>query len=99
MKLALAERETIILFNEADADASVYTYNERLKEQAAEHAAHNPVKAGQYFIDDTGALHYTLPKSDLRVLFKKPRTEKQRQAALENIQKALGSRRIHQSPD
>ena len=99
MNLTLAERETIILFNEADFDATVYTYNERLKAQAAEYAEQNPGKISGYNVDGTGALHMTLPKSELRILFKKPRSEKQRQVSRDNVRKALESRGISPSPD
>lgn len=87
MGVTMAEQETIILFNEAEATATIYTYNERLKAQIAEYARHNPDKMGENTLDKTGALHCELPKRDLRVLLKKPRSEKQLQASRENVRK------------
>lgn len=94
MSLSRLEQETIILFNEQESAVSIYTYNERIKAQISEYAHRNPEKMSKNFIDETGALHCELPKSDLRVLLKKPPSEKQRQAALNNVAVMLEKRGI-----
>jgi len=87
MSLSRLEQETIILFNEQESAASIYTHNDRLKAQITEYARRNPDKMGKNTLDKNGAVHCELPKSDLRVLLKKPRSEKQLRASRENVRK------------
>lgn len=87
MSLSLLEQETIILFNERESDAQIYTYNEKLKTRFAEYAAQYPDRISENKTDTSGALHCRLPKKDLRVLFRKPRSEKQIRASQESGRK------------
>jgi len=87
MKLTDLERETFILFNEREPAASIYTYNAKLQAQIAEYARQYPDKIGMTLTDTDGLLRCELPKSDLRILLRKPRSEKQLRASRENARK------------
>ena len=81
MSLSKSERETIIRFDEQDYSAMIYTYNEKLKAQLAEYAARFPEKVRDRHTDDWGVFCCTIPKQDLRIFLKKPRSDKQIAAA------------------
>lgn len=81
-KPTLIERETIILFNEAEPDAEVYTYNKKLIGRLKKHPAVAKLKRR----DDTGACTFTLPKKLLTITVREPPSEEykelQRQLAI-----------------
>ena len=87
MNLSKSERETIIRFDERDSDVVIYTYNEKLKVQLAEYAARFPEKVRDRHTDDWGVFCCTIPKQDLRIFLKKPRSDKQIAVSRRNIEK------------
>lgn len=66
-KPSLIERETIILFNEAESDAEIYTYNQKLISKLKKHPEIAKLKRS----DDTGAYTFILPKNELSIGLKK----------------------------
>ncbi len=68
MKRSLAELQTIILFNESDRKACVYTHNEqllrRLKAMHREHPEQVYVEKREH----SGAVRYAVPKEWVTVL-------------------------------
>ena len=95
------EQETIINFNEAEKEASVYTFNPALKRKLIDLAEKRPdeVKpAGTLFSED--AVEYLVPKSWIRLY--PPRetrelTEEQKEAARARIAKIHEARRKKQA--
>ncbi|MDL2234112.1 molecular chaperone [Ruminococcaceae bacterium OttesenSCG-928-L11] len=87
MNLTQIEKETIILFNEGEPTATIYTHNEKLKAQFAEYTRQYPDVMTHSSVDEHGALHAMLPKTKLRILFRKPRSEKQQQVSMENARR------------
>ncbi len=83
-KPSLIERETIILFNEAESEAEIYTYNQKLITMLKK----SPEIAKLKRSDDTGAYTFIVPKSKLKIRLKQKMPEKNRKILLENLEKA-----------
>ncbi len=62
MDLTRVEQETIILFNEAEPQAEVYTYNQRLKEKLEGLAQRFPEEIARKEPDHFGAATFLVPK-------------------------------------
>ena len=70
MKQSKIEQETIILFNEGEADAEVYTHNVKLKNKLVKMAKKCP---GLYRLKDKnayGGLIYFYPNKNLTILYR-----------------------------
>ena len=67
MKLSNYEKETIILFNEAEKTASVYTHNTALQEQLAALCGSHPERVRRTDDNGHGGLTYELPKKWLKI--------------------------------
>ena len=86
MKLTPAERETIILFDDASNTANVYTHDHKLKEKLEKLHGKYP---DQIFPDrkvHAGAVSYTVPKRC--VCIRSPYSEERRKADSERAKKA-----------
>ena len=68
MKLSKIEQETIFLWNEAEAAASVYTHNAALKERLSALCRDHPAQVRQTADNGRGGLTFELPKKWLRVV-------------------------------
>jgi len=87
MKLSKIEQETIILFNEGEADAEVYTHNVKLKNKLTKMAKKRP---DLYRLKDKnahGGVTYIFPKKLLTVMFRDEMSDKQHQNAIAQLQK------------
>ena len=63
MELAKQERETIIIFNEAEKDADVYTHNDALRQRLERLAREFPSECRLVKTSHDGeAVDYTVPK-------------------------------------
>ncbi len=62
-----AEQETIILFNEAEPTATVYTYNGALKRKISGLCDTRPQEARQTKDDGQGGLTFEVPKRWVKV--------------------------------
>lgn len=67
MSISRMEKETIILFNEAEASASVYTYNAALKRKLSGLCTTRPEGARQTKDDGRGGLTFEVPKRWIKV--------------------------------
>ena len=67
MGLTRSEMETIILFNEEEKTARVYTCNGKLKRKLAELVQSRPEEATLDKQDNTGAATYIVPKKWIKV--------------------------------
>ena len=63
MELLRIEQETIVLFNEAEATASVYTHNRKLREKLERMARKFPDKVALERRSQAGAVSYLVPKA------------------------------------
>lgn len=76
MKLSNAEKGTIVLFNEEDANAEIYTHNPNLKKRFQKLSARCPElismcgKTG-------GGMVFTLPKRMLTIMARAPISERE----------------------
>ena len=67
MKLSRIEQETIINFNEAEGEASVYTHNTALKERLLGLCQDHPSQVRLTADNGRGGLTFALPKKWLKV--------------------------------
>ena len=81
MKLTAAEKETLILFSEADDTASVCTYDSRLKGKLVQLAAKFPDRIIKICENRDGMMKFTVPKSCIVIY--PPHTDEWRAAARE----------------
>lgn len=77
-QLTKLEKETVILFNEAEASATVYTYNANLKKKLEDLAGKLPGQVLLLHRDAQGGVSYALPKGCIS--FRPPYSEERRQA-------------------
>lgn len=79
------ERETIILFNEADDTATIYTFNNALKKRLAAFAEKHPDLC-KLTVDDAvyGSVTYEIQKSRVSIRLVAPYSEERRRSAREH---------------
>lgn len=77
MALTKIEKETIILFNEADESVEIYTHNQKLKNKLKNAAVKNPETFLQTDSDQYGGIAYTFPKKLLTIVLREPMTDEQ----------------------
>ena len=84
MKLTKAERETIILFNEEDELAEIYTYNTKLKQKLRKLAKEHPEACSFEWKNEWNAHKYKIQKNlvTVRVPYSEERKQKGRERAL-----------------
>lgn len=68
MKLSNYEKETIFLLNEADREASVFTYNDALKKQLEALYKSHPEQVRRTEDNGYGGLTFALPKKWLKIV-------------------------------
>lgn len=78
MELSRIEQETIVLFNEAEATASVYTHNRKLREKLERMARKFPDKVTLERRSQAGAVSYLVPKSCVSI--REPYSDERRAA-------------------
>lgn len=86
MKLSPEERETIILYLEADDNASVYTHDKKLSEKLKRLSKKYPDKIYVERREHPGAVSYIVPKSCVSI--REPYSDARRKAASERAKKA-----------
>lgn len=82
-KLSKHEKETIILFNEGEDTASIYTYNAGLKKRLAAFSRKYPDLCRLERTHTQGGVSYILDKSRLSVRLQPPYSEERRKKASE----------------
>lgn len=82
-RLTKYEKETIILFNEDEDTASIYTFNVGLKKRLAMFAKKYPDLCRQEKSHEQGGVSYVLDKSRLSIRLQPPMSEERRQKASE----------------
>ena len=86
MKLSKYEEETLVLYNEAQSTASVYTHDPKLKEKLKRLSEKYPDKIVFNAENNNGGMTYTVPKKC--VLIREPYSEERRKAASERAKTA-----------
>ncbi len=87
MRLTRYERETIILFNEKENYANIFTYNTDLIERLKDYENKHPQMCSLKEINQAGGHTYILKKSALSIRLMSPRSEASRNKAAESIRK------------
>ena len=77
-RLTKYEKETIILFNEAEPTANIYTYNKALQNRLAKFSRQNPKCARLVTAHPCGAVTYEVDKKRLSIRFTSPYSEERR---------------------
>jgi hypothetical protein len=95
-KLTKYEKETIILFNEGEDTASIYTFNAGLKKRLALFAKKYPDLCRQEKAHEQGGVSYVLDKSRLSIRLQPPMSEERRRKASENAKQTGFSSRTEQ---
>lgn len=91
MNLTRAERETIILYNEEEQTAEVYTCNEAMKRKLTK--LHEDGTEGITFVrSDEYSVTYTVPKKWVKIKPPAKRTDKQIKTAMQNLLKAQNAK-------
>lgn len=80
-RLTKYEKETIILFNEAEPTANIYTYNKALQNRLAKFSKANPNCASLVTAYPCGALSYEVDKKRLSIRFTSPYSDERRAKA------------------
>ena len=81
MKLSKLEQESIILYNEEESTASIYTHDPKLKRKLKRLAEKYPDKVYPDKAVHAGAVSYAVPKSCVSV--REPFSDERRRAASE----------------
>lgn len=94
MKRTLREQETILLYNNGDPEAEIYTYDPKLKRKSnrLQRAVRSFTVSSNGNRD--GALRCVLPKKWLTVLLREPISEERRQMLSESMKKRNAEREI-----
>lgn len=87
MKLTKFEKETIILFNEGEDTASIYTFNADLKRRLAGFARKYPQLCKLEKTSPMGSVGYVMDKSRLSIRLLPPMSEERRRKASEYAKK------------
>lgn len=85
MSLTREEKETIILFNEADDTASCFTYNGRLIKRLSNLAAERADECKLTMDNGAGGLTFTFPKKWVKVNPTRILSDEQRAAIAERF--------------
>lgn len=81
------EKETIILFNEGEDTASIYTFNVGLRKRLAAFSKKYPDLCQLEQSHEQGGVSYVMDKSRLSIRLQPPYSEERRQKASENAKK------------
>lgn len=92
MSISKIEQETVILFNEAEPTASVYTYNGALKRKLSGLCSTRPEEARQTKDDGRGGLTFEVPKRWIKVNASRILTEEQKEERAERARAVFHSK-------
>lgn len=88
IKLTKQEQETIILYNEAESEATCYTHNKSLMRKLDE--IRSKSSSLQLISEDEHSRTYTFPKRWVKVQMPRVLTEEQRQKLSDRAKRNLG---------
>ncbi len=94
-RLTKYEKETIVLFNEAEDKANIYTYNTALKNRLAKFSKENPNCAKLITQYPCGAVAYEVDKKRLSIRFTSPYSDERREKARKYAQEHKTADRLN----
>ena len=89
MRLTKSEKETIILFNESEDEASIYTYNTGLKTRLEKFSRQYPQLCHLKEKNKYGGVEYLIDKSRLSIHFQSPYSEERIETVTQNLLKRM----------
>lgn len=87
MSVSNIERETVILFNEAEDAVSVYTFNPTLKRKLGDFSEKYPALCKKTAEDSLGSVTYSVAKDRLSISLRAPLSEEKKEALRERGKK------------
>lgn len=87
MSVSNIERETVILFNEAEDTVSVYTFNPTLKRKLGDFSERYPALCKKTAEDSLGSVTYSVAKDRLSISLRAPLSEEKKEALRERGKK------------
>lgn len=87
MSVSNIERETVILFNEAEDTVSVYTFNPTLKRKLGDFSEKYPALCKKTAEDSLGSVTYVVAKDRLSINLRAPISEEKREELRERGKK------------
>lgn len=87
MSVSNIERETVILFNEAEDTVSVYTFNPTLKRKLGDFSEKYPAICKKTAEDSLGSVTYSVAKDRLSISLRAPLSEEKKEALRERGKK------------
>jgi hypothetical protein len=99
MSVSNIERETIILFNEAEDTVSVYTFNPTLKRKLGDFSEKYPALCKKTAEDSLGSVTYSVAKDRLSISLRAPISEEKKEALRERGKKLFERLKEKQSSE
>lgn len=99
MSVSNIERETVILFNEAEDTVSVYTFNPTLKRKLGDFSEKYPALCKKTAEDSLGSVTYTVAKDRLSISLRAPLSEEKKEALRERGKKLFERLKEKQSSE
>lgn len=97
MSVSNIERETVILFNEAEDTVSVYTFNPTLKRKLGDFSEKYPALCKKTAEDSLGSVTYSVAKDRLSISLRAPLSEEKKEALRERGKKLFERLKAKQS--
>lgn len=99
MSVSNIERETVILFNEAEDTVSVYTFNPTLKRKLEGFSEKYPALCKKTAEDSLGSVTYSVAKDRLSISLRAPLSEEKKEALRERGKKLFERLKEKQSSE
>ena len=99
MSVSNIERETVLLFNEAEDTVSVYTFNPTLKRKLGDFSEKYPALCKKTAEDSLGSVTYTVAKDRLSISLRAPLSEEKKEALRERGKKLFERLKEKQSSE
>ena len=99
MRVSNIERETVILFNEAEDTVSVYTFNPTLKRKLGDFSEKYPALCKKTAEDSLGSVTYSVAKDRLSISLRAPLSEEKKEALRERGKKLFERLKEKQSSE
>lgn len=99
MSVSNIERETVILFNEAEDTVSVYTFNPTLKRKLGDFSEKYPALCKKTAEDSLGSVTYSVAKDRLSISLRAPLSEEKKEALRERGKKLFERLKEKQSSE
>lgn len=99
MSVSNIERETVILFNEAEDTVSVYTFNPTLKRKLGDFSEKYSALCKKTAEDSLGSVTYSVAKDRLSISLRAPLSEEKKEALRERGKKLFERLKEKQSSE